>query len=245
MPACPGAQTVRGRKRPEGCRHHWTVPAESQWRRRRTQAQTQCSASHGERATQCGRWPRGVAACAAEREGASVGGWRAACRHWARPYIECATCTPSPFEPSVCDKIYRICPSTCSSSPAYPEHTPDGASVSHLQVRPWSEHLCSPVEALPRRLWASGQRRPCPARPATLTAPAEAPAVLRPKPSNPSATPAMDVAALRECVKNTLDANSAIRQAAELDLRHVYTAAACRLFSRVLTSPGRRATRLH
>lgn len=31
----------------------------------------------------------------------------------------------------------------------------------------------------------------------------------------------MDVVALRERVKNTLDANSAIRQAAELDLRHV------------------------
>lgn len=31
----------------------------------------------------------------------------------------------------------------------------------------------------------------------------------------------MDVAALRERVKNTLDANAAIRQAAELDLRHV------------------------
>lgn len=31
----------------------------------------------------------------------------------------------------------------------------------------------------------------------------------------------MDVAALRERVKNTLDANSAIRQQAELDLKHV------------------------
>lgn len=31
----------------------------------------------------------------------------------------------------------------------------------------------------------------------------------------------MDVAALRERVKNTLDPNAAIRQSAELDLRHV------------------------
>lgn len=31
----------------------------------------------------------------------------------------------------------------------------------------------------------------------------------------------MDVAALRERVKNTLDANAAIRQQAELDLKHV------------------------
>lgn len=36
----------------------------------------------------------------------------------------------------------------------------------------------------------------------------------------------MDVTALRERVKNTLDANAAIRQQAELDLKHVDSAAA-------------------